>query len=163
MKAYISYSLNDSERYIVTVLSVKLQEQGFRTDLSFFDYKSEINYGTKSRINTSHIFIGILTNDGNRVNPVYNEFLHATDNNIPSILLIEDELLKHNLNLGSHPNIVQFNRSFPEDAIELVNFNVQEAKSAQQGKLNNAVAWMLGGIATVAAIKLLSSPKKEVA
>jgi len=163
MKAYISYSLTDLEDYIVSALAFKLQEQNFQTDLSLFDYEDELSFSTRSRIKNSHLFVGILTQNGDRFNFVYNEWLYALKTNIPAILLAENELLELNPQLKSHPNILGFNRVYPEATIAQVNQNIKEAALKQKGKLNNALAWMLGGVATIALVKLLSKQEQEAA
>jgi len=164
MKAYISYSLTDSEQYIVSVLALKLNEQNFQTDLSYFDYEGEqLSFSTRSRIKNSHLFIGILTQDGSRFNSVHKEWSYALETKTPAIILVEDTLFEFNPQLKHHPNVLGFNRAYPEATIAQVHQNIKDAALKQKGKLNNALAWMLGGVAAIALVRLLSKQEQEAA
>ena len=163
MKTYIAYSLSDSERYMVSVLAFRFQDQNFRTDLSLFKYEDEPNFSTRSDIKSSHLFVGIATQDGDKLDFVHKEWLYALKVHIPAILLIEDELLTLNSQLKDHPNILVFNRLNPEAAIHQINQNIKAAAAKQEGKPNDSLAWMIGGFAITPLIELLSKQKQKAA
>jgi hypothetical protein len=151
MRAFLSYSLNDSWQYILTILARKLNENGFYVSTPQNAY--EVDY----EIRKSNLFIGLLTQSGNANDMVIQEWDFAIQNRVPSILLIEDSIrLKGNL---SHPNIIYFNRFAPENAIKNIQNrinNYNPSKVLQKQNNENALAWILGGVAAIVLIKLLS-------
>ena len=82
---------------------------------------------------------------------------------IPAILLIEDELFTLNPQLKDHSNILVFNRSNPEPTIAQINQNIKDAALKQEGQLNDALAWMIGGKTVISLVELLSKQKQEAA
>jgi len=164
MKAYIAYSLSEDEQYFVSILAIRFGKQNFFTDGSQFDYEGDTpGFRTRNKIKNSHLFLGILTKDGDEFDFVYKEWLYALKVHIPAILLIEDELLTLNPQLKDHPNILVFNRSNPEATINQINQNIKEAASKQEGKPNDSLAWMIGGFALTPLVRLLSEQKQEAA
>lgn len=164
MKAYIAYSLSDDEQYFVSVLTIRFGEQNLFTDGSQFDYEGDVpSFSTRSRIKNSHFFLGVLTQDGNKSNFVCKEWLYALKIHIPAVLLIENNFLTLNSQIKNHPNILIFNRDNPEATIAQINQNIKEAALQQEGQLNDALAWMLGGKALISLVNLLAKQKQEVA
>ena len=162
MRAFISYSINDSEQYVLSILARKLKEQGFIVSSSYNLYSTLVDFQTYSQLNKSSLFIGIITGDGTDINRVYNEWKIALQKRIPAILLIED-VVAVGQELQSHPNIIRFNKLRPETSIEIVRqkINISRQPNLQIGKQNNdnTAAWLLGGLAVLALIGLLSKDK----
>ena len=151
--AFISYSLRDSEQFVLTLLSNLLREEGFSIDSSYADYNNLIHRSTHNNILNSSLFIGLITqyNSGNQ--SVFNEWKVALDNNIPNLLLVEDSVNISN-ELLIHPNIIRFNRHYPNPQIEQIKINIKNYKNNSPN--NSTVGWILGGLAALAIIKLLS-------
>lgn len=156
MKAFISYSLNDTDQYILSILANKLKIQGFTVTSSYNLNSRLVDFETFTQLNKSSLFIGIITYDGTNVHRVYKEWQTAIKSNIPAILLIED-IQTISQDLISHPNIIRFNRTKPESAIEYVRVMISNSKIINPQKNNDAIAWILGGIAILALIDLLTN------
>ena len=90
--AFISYALRDSEQFVLTLLSNLLREEGFSIDSSYADYNYLVHRSTYNSILKASLFIGLITQYGNRNQNVFNEWRIALDNNIPSLLLVEDSV-----------------------------------------------------------------------
>lgn len=159
MKAFISYSLNDSEQFILTILSRRLKEYGFTIWSTYNDSENILDFKTFTQINKSNLFIGIITKSGNANNRVFNEWKEAVKMQIPSLLLVEDnvnikpEILKYN-------NVLLFNRQNPSDAINKVKQRIEQSQRQQTKpvkKNDNTHAWILGGAAALIILGLLSS------
>ncbi|GGD06300.1 hypothetical protein [Hyunsoonleella pacifica] len=151
--AFISYALRDSEQFVLTLLSNLLREEGYSINSSYDDYMHIVQMSTHNSILKSSLFIGLITQYGDRNQNVFNEWQVAVENDVPNLLLIEDsvniasELLNHN-------NLVRFNRNYPNQQIENIKARIKNAKGKSEN--NSALGWLLGGIAAVAIIKLLS-------
>lgn len=160
MRAFISYSINDSEQYVLSILARKLKEQGFIVTSSYNLYSTLVDFQIYSQLNKSSLFIGIITGDGSDINRVYDEWKIALQKNIPAILLIED-IVEVGQELQNHPNIIRFNKAQPETSIENVRQKIDASRQPnnQVGKqnTNNTTAWLLGGLAVLALIGLLSN------
>lgn len=151
MKAFLSYSLNDSQQYILTILARKLNEGGF-----YVNTPSTV-YAIDNEIIRSNLFIGILSSTGDSNENVINEWNFSIENKIPSILLVEDNIpMNHRL---SHPNIIYFNRFASNNAVKIVQDRIKQFNSTVAQNNENALAWVLGGVAVIALIKLLSEDK----
>jgi len=157
MIAFISYSLNESEKYVVTLLAQKLREKGFSLTSGFSQSPSFVDFQTENEIKNSSLFIGLVTSSGrNNFPKVYSELHKALTYNKPAILLVEDTV-KLDSGLANFPNLIRFNRYYPDIAMEEVKNRIQTSKTVQQ---DNSLAWILGGAAALALISYLSSEKK---
>jgi len=157
MKAFISYSLNDAEQYILTILSIQLKEQGFiaSTNHNLFN---ELEHNRFPQLNKSNLFIGLITSTGNANNRVFEEWEQAISQKIPSLLLVENNV-KISTSLLQHPNVITFDRHNPESSIELVKNKIKLSRQNTQVKNDNTFAWILGGLAAIVVIGLLSNDK----
>lgn len=154
MKAFLSYSLNDADQFVVPLTARRLQDRGFFVTNGYYKPTDHIGYQTLNQINTSQLFIGIITNSGQSNQRVYNEWVHAIENKTPAILLVEDRYQLNN-ELKNHPNIIRFNRYRPQNAINKIKFKMDKSKDFNT-QLEEAAPWILGGIAIIALIELLS-------
>jgi hypothetical protein len=163
MRAYISYSLNDSEQYVLSILANILSEEGFLVSSGYNTVRQggQFDLIDFNQINQSNLFIGIITDTGTENQWVLKEWGLASRIKIPAILLIEENVRIQGVLLNIL-NIVRFNRSRPEAAIKTVKQKIDQSKllyANPQKNNNNAVAWVLGGIAAIALISLLSDEK----
>ena len=160
MIAFISYSISEAEQYILTLLAQKLREKGFAltTGYNQFNY---VDLQTVNEISNAHLFIGLVAYPGSNAERVYQQFNQALLHNKPSILLIED-IVKVPSGIKSFPNIVRFNRRSPHIAVEEVKNRIKVSQNYEAQQQNgNAAAWILGGIAALALLSLLTSEKKK--
>ena len=159
MKAFISYSLNDSEQYVLTILASKLKEQGFIVATSYNALNNILDYNSFSQLNRSSLFIGLITQTGNANQRVYTEWKEATKRQIPSLLLVENNVSIHSTVL-KHQNVIIFDRHNPEPSIDLVKNKIKTSRQVSPTKTDNTAAWLLGGLAALALIGLLSNDDK---
>jgi hypothetical protein len=153
MKAFISSSVNDNNLYLVSLLSFKLQENNFRTSTSNDFFKNELSFTTKNSIQNSHLFLGIVTDDGVEKDRVLNEWRFANSNGVPNILLIEDTVP---VKKGFKGNIVRFNREDPQPAIDIIQKRMN-SKPVKSNDTSEALSWILGGAAVVAFLSWVTS------
>jgi hypothetical protein len=154
--AFISYALRDSEQYVLTLLSNLLREEGFSIESSYDDYNDILSHSTYNNILDSTLFIGLITQYGDRNDNVFREWKLALKNNIPNLLLVEGSI-HINEELRNQSNVLVFNRHYPDDIIRDIKQQIAESKRIEKSKQsNNALGWILGGIAAIVIIKLLS-------
>lgn len=156
-KAFISYAMQDSEQYVLTLLSDLLRAENFQIDSSFDSYSNIVSQTAFKKITESSLFIGLITEFGNRNDNVFREWKLAVNKRIPSILLIEDSVNINN-QLANHPNVLIFNRHYPQTGVNKIRNQIENSKRLVEKKNNeNALGWILGGAAAIAIISLLSS------
>ncbi|MDH5382687.1 MAG: toll/interleukin-1 receptor domain-containing protein [Cyclobacteriaceae bacterium] len=149
MKAFISYSLNDHDQYILTLLASELQKKGFVIKQSN-DFHTEMSSLTKVNINKAQLFIGIISGTGIEKERVQKEWRLANVANIPSILLIENTV---KVSPDFKFSYIVFDRHNPNYAIEELKRRITQEK---KNDTSDALAWVLGGAALLAIISLLS-------
>lgn len=157
MKAYLSYSLNDGQQYVVTVLAQVLREKGYLLTVGSGSPGLSLLPGFSSDpVLGSQLFIGVVTRSGVEAGRVIREYNKAIDYSIPALLLIDREIARDS---GTKPSasIVLFDHGNPAPAMALVRSRVKQAR-IEQGN-DDASAWLLGGLAVLALIALLSSKK----
>ena len=76
-KAFISYAMQDSEQYVLTLLANLLMSENFQIDSSFNEYGKTVSQSTIKKINESSLFIGLITEFGNRNKNVFDEWKMA--------------------------------------------------------------------------------------
>ena len=155
MKAFISYSINDIDQIIVTLLSNNLRNKGFQIMASYNFYSNELDFSTKKMIENSQVFFGIITKSGKEKERVISEWNYAENIQLPNILLVEDKIYNFN---NYKENIVIFNRNNPEIAINKINRKMQNNSSNSNDK--NIWPWIIGGAALLGILKLLSNENK---
>lgn len=153
MKAYISYSINDKDQFILTLLSSKLRQNSFIVTTGQNFYGTGLDNSTVNQIVECHLFIGIITRLGMEKNRVLEEWKFAKRRKIPNLLLIEDSIKVQETFQG---NYVYFNRRKPQPAIDLINKKMIQKQTTKIKKSNDIVPWLLGGAALLAIIGILS-------
>jgi hypothetical protein len=155
MKAFISYSLNDQEMYLLTLLSSKLKERGF-TILQSTDFYGEMSSKTKVDIDKSDLFIGIITENSDEQNRVMSEWRLAGVTNKPLILLVENGV---NVSKDFNYYYIRFDRYNPKNAVNELNKKI--TCSRKRGNDSDSWLWVVGGAAVIGLLALLSSSNKK--
>ena len=153
MKVFLSYSLNDTELYVLTLLARRFRESGYTTTSSYNLNSDAINDDTYVQLTGSSFFLGIMSNNGNHWQRVTDEWALAINFKIPSLLLVEEGVSLYP-EYNNHPNIARFNRNNPQMAIDRVNQKIIESQNIHQS--DNSLAWLIGGFAVLGAIALLT-------
>ena len=151
MKAFVSYSISDNNDFVLTRLASSLQERGFYVSASHNFYGTLPDQLTIHEISNSNLFIGLITSGGNEANRVLQEWNQAVGQNVPNLLLIEDNVDVHQNFRG---NYIRFNRYNPEPAIQQINENMNQRPGSGQ-QTNEILPWILGGAALLAIISLM--------
>lgn len=154
MRAFLSYSLNDNDQFVIPLVSSQLQEQGFFVTNGSYHITNQNARHSVNEINKANLFIGIITNTGNSNDRVYNEWRFGLNSGTPSVLLVEENYPLHS-ELNGNPNIIQFNRYEPNSAIESIRNRARNVGS-RSNTSSDAVPWILGGIALITILNLLS-------
>lgn len=113
MKAFISYSFNDEDMYLVSLLVGDLTKKGFSVNSSHNALRM-VGSPAADYISSSDLFVGIVTKSGREHKAVIREWQHANKYGVPNLLLVEK---------GIHiaqPNnsIIEFDRTNPKAAID---------------------------------------------
>jgi hypothetical protein len=160
MKAYISYSINDAEMFVLSLLSDKLREKGFSVTSNFTGRFADSMVETMAamKIKESNLFIGIITSTGGNKQNVIKEHNLAVSKKVPALLLVEDAV-KLPPEFTNY-NVVKFNRRSPERAVEQINQNIHRVVNQApypQGNSTNTFAWLFGGLALIGLIDQLAN------
>lgn len=155
MKVFISYSINDNDQYLLTLLVTKLREKFHIVSTSQNFYSNVLDYNTQNEIMESHLFLGVLTGQGLEKNRVQDEWRFAQSRNVPTILLIEDSV---QVNRNFNGDYIIFNRYNPQDAIDIINYKMNPPV-VKNNSSEEAMGWLLGGAAVLAILALLSGKK----
>ena len=151
MKVFLSYSVNDRDQYILTLLSGELNKQGFTMTQSS-DFNVDMSELTKFNVRKSQLFIGLMTGTGREKKRVYKEWQLAHNAKKPTILLIENTV---RLNPSFKFPYISFDRNDPRVAVQQLKREIEKVKN-QQNQGSNTLAWILGGAALLAILNLLS-------
>ena len=156
MRAFVSYSINDSDQYILTLLSSELGRKGVVLSQSN-DFYTKLSPVTEASIKKSQLFLGLITETGNEKDRVLQEYRVAQINKVPSLLMVEDKV---KLNKTSGHDLIRFNRSRPDGAVEAIKnrINQQKRKNDQDSE---SLAWLIGGAAVIALIALIAGNKSK--
>lgn len=151
MKAFLSYSIQDSDQILITLLSRRLREKGFNvmTSQNFFD--KYLDFTTKNEIDRANLFIGIISKSTGYRDRVIQEWEHAKAAGIPTILLVENGV---RINSELNVDYVRFNRNNPQGAISEINRRMEEPKDKA-----SAWPWIIGGAIVLGVMQLFSDDK----
>lgn len=155
MKAFISFSVNDNNQYLISLLSFKLQDNDFSTSTSNNFFSKELDFTTKYSIQNAHLFLGVITDDGLERKRVLEEWEFAKNSKVPNILLIEDTVPVKKEFKG---NWVRFNRLNPQAAIDKVSEKMN-SKPSKSNSNSDILPWLLGGAAVLAILGLMTTSK----
>lgn len=153
MKAFLSYSLIDREQYIISLLSNNLRSQGYELSTSMNLRGHTLDFTTTQQIASSQLFIGIISYDGQQRSRVLEEWKYASNNRVPAVLLIEENVqIAQNADPNSY---IKFNRHKPQLAVQKIKERMDSSKREEE-----TTGWVLAGAALLAIIALFSSGKK---
>lgn len=156
INVFLSYSLNDQDEYILSLLASQLQNKGCSINQSS-DFSQVLSPLTINNIKSSQLVIGLVTGKSVERQRVMNEWDAALNFKIPTILIVEDIVsIDSNFN---HP-IISFSRSNPQLAVEELKKEINKMQN-KKDKGSNVAAWLIGGIAILGLISLLSGDSKK--
>lgn len=152
--AFISYSMDDSELYVLSLISEYLSNNGYYVENSYnsLSVGQNFEFAIRNQISKTDLFIGIASNSGVRSNSVMKEWKIAQVNKKISFFIIEDTVpISPVFEQGNL--IIRFNRNFPEESVNSLQKMIEKEKKSET---NTALNWIVGGILGIAIIKLLS-------
>ncbi|MBQ4478622.1 MAG: toll/interleukin-1 receptor domain-containing protein [Bacteroidales bacterium] len=148
-QVFISYSIEDSNLYLITLLLEHLKRNKYSVAVSAHWE------GSESKIAVSDVFIGIITNNSNSVDYVVKEWKIAKENNIPDLLIVEDGV---KIDKSSNLSYIRFNRSNPDEAIDkLFNNNKFATQTKQKNNNTDITSDIFKGIILIAGLAALIS------
>lgn len=151
-RAYISYSMNDKDLFILTSMTQILRNYDFVVNTAHsIGFGQSIEDTTRFSINNCSLFLGFVTQHGISSQWTIKEWRQSINLGKPSIFLVE-EGIDINSDFFGNSTLIYFNRHNPSSAIQTANEFIRKAKSNQ-----NAKNLVVGGLAILAAIKLLSN------
>ncbi len=129
MQCYISYSIRDNEKYLISLLCSDLQKRGFGVDSGFGDRDN------KHSISRSDMFLGFVFKGGKNPDFTLKEFEIAKKEKVPAIIIIEQTV--HSLD-ESVPGryTFYFNRN------DLTRFNSEIRSTIMINPMGNPNQWM---------------------
>lgn len=148
MKAFISYSLQGNDEFILTLLSFMLKEDNIDSTISQNFAKDTLDITTKNLIEESSIFIGIALNGGQEEVKLLKEIDYAIGVKIPCLLIVEDTI--SNQSLLKHTPLL-LSRSKSQKAIYEIERLMNAAKDAGN-KSQDSIAWVISGKSIIAMI-----------
>lgn len=187
-KAVLSYKNIGSDAWFVTTLINELSSKGFfvqttsrhrmADSIAFINEPNlpppgaNVNSEVHKLIKNADLFIGLITRTKDSWSFVSEEWSIAKKSRVPCFLLIEQGLgLETKFREGSNPEnrvfVTFFNRSKPNEYMGRLERQIKEAEREIErlGALervqnqDKALSWIVGGIAVVALLSLLSEKK----
>lgn len=149
-KAFVSYSVEDSNLHLITLLLEHLRKNNYEVSVSTLWSDSDM------RIANADIFIGIITNKGDSINYVVEEWQTARRNKIPYVLVVENGV---KIEDPESLSFIRFNRSNPQEAIDRL-FNIRQKSanvSSTKKNYGNSTSDVIIGVAIIAGIAALIS------
>lgn len=149
-KAFVSYSVEDSNLHLITLLLEHLRKNNYEVSVSTLWSDSDM------RIANADIFIGIITNKGDSINYVVEEWQTARRNKIPYVLVVENGV---KIEDPESLSFIRFNRSNPQEAIDRL-FNIRQNSanvSSTKKNYGDSTSDVLIGVAIIAGIAALIS------
>ncbi len=157
MRAFISYSFNDSELYIVPLLASLLKKKGYSVVSSKNRLTNLPEYYINTEIKNAHLFIGIISRGGNQKNKVFGEWKAAKYFRIPSLLLVEKGIRL--IDTNKNDRIIYFDRNNPENAINQIIELRNIATHSSNDELRSLASIGLVALGIAAIVSLLSEKK----
>jgi hypothetical protein len=153
MTAFISYSIDNGEDILISLLANQLQQAGFQTETSNDFYAPEPGVGTRLAIANAALFVGVATRPGRDTQRVLQEWRVAEAAKVPRLMLMEQHWASK---VAPSGNIVFFDRQNPGPALGRV---ADRLESARQPSTPDLLPWLLGGAALVAVLSFLDRSK----
>lgn len=153
--AFISHSIDDSELYVLSLISEYLAKNGYFIETSYNNpivLGQNIEYAMENQIAKSDLFIGIASHFGENSQWVLKEWQVAQTNGKTAFFFIEDNV-PINPAFEKGNLIIRFNRKFPKKSISNLHSMIEKRR---KDKSNTALNWIVGGLLGIAIIKLLS-------
>jgi hypothetical protein len=152
MRVFISYSFQDEELYLLSLLIDKLQVQGHQIRTTDF-----ILENNRFHLNSSDLFIGIVTNYSDDISDVLDDWDYAKKLNKKTILLIEEGVHVNDKSIS----FIRFNRNKPEGAINQLLGVKPNVPAKKKSDLEDGL--IIGGIIVgiAALISLLAGTDKK--
>jgi len=151
MKVFISYSINDKDQYILTLLSSELNKKGYQINQSTDFQKNELSPLTKINISKAELFIGIITGTGFEQKRIMKEWRCAQVGSVPAILLVENTVKVSDKFKFKY---FTFNRKKPKQVIDLLEQEINKY-DLQKQKDTKALNFVLGSAALLLVLSLL--------
>tara|TARA_R110002049_G_scaffold309137_1_gene517476 strand:+ start:545 stop:1018 length:474 start_codon:yes stop_codon:yes gene_type:complete len=156
INVFLSYSLNDQDEYILSLLANQLQNKGCSIYQSS-DFNEVLSPLTTNNIINSQLVIGLVTGKSIERQRIMNEWQVAFNSKIPALLIVEDIVpIDSNFN---HPVII-FSRNNPQLAINKLKDEMNKMES-RKDEGSSVAAWLIGGAAVLGLISLLSGDSKK--
>jgi TIR domain len=152
--AFISYSMDDSELYILSLISEYLVNNDFYINTSFSTASvgQNFEYQINNQIKNSDLFIGISSENGINSKWVHKEWEIAQNQGMNAIYIIENTITINN-RFEQNNMVIRFDRQSPENSLVKLREMIEKQKNK---KSNKALNWVVGGLLGIAIIKLLS-------
>ena len=161
MKAFLSYSVSNTDSLVIPRILSLLQGRQVLVNVSerneVLIHPKAINRNNFDQIQSSHLFIGLITKGSRQADNVLEEWRFAQKNYVPCIVLVEKGVALPS-SLIQYPNVILFDKHNQEGALELINQKIAKAFSKMNSTLqplslptapmsqnNNALAWFIGG------------------
>ncbi|MBN1617892.1 ATP-binding protein [Candidatus Dojkabacteria bacterium] len=156
MRVFVSYSVPNSDEYILTLLSKILREKSYSVNTSQSFYNKILDVNTMKEITESNLFVGIILESGNEKDRVIEEWNYSASMNIPNLLLIENSSSADDFISG---NYIRFNRLNTQSAINEISRKMIP-KQAGTDNSDDLIPWALGGEVLIS-ILTLGFPSSE--
>ena len=153
--AFISHSMDDSELYVLSLITEYLANNEYFIETSYNNSilpRQNVEQAIQNQIAKSDLFIGIASHLGINSHWVLKEWQLAQKNGKTAFFLIE-ETVPINPAFQQENLVIRFNRHNPERSISNLHSMIEKRK---QDKSNKALNWVVGGLLGIAIIKLLS-------
>ena len=135
MRSFISFSITPQEQHIVSFLASQLNGNGFKTTTNVRSFDAP------KSIDSSHIFLGIVSSDDKKTNQTTLEhWQYALDTNLPAIILVEKRLkgsFDEALNSILATKGLWFDKKNPKPIVHLAQEKIEKA---HKGFLNLSLA-----------------------
>jgi hypothetical protein len=125
MRGFISFSITPQEQVIVSFLAGQLEDNGFKTSTNFR------NFNVTKSIDSSHIFLGVVSSDDSKANQTTLEhWQYALTTSLPAIILV-DKGLKGTFDATTNAVLATkglwFDKKNPKPTVHLAQEKIEKA------------------------------------
>ena len=157
VNAFLSCSLNDRDKYIISILASDLQDKGIGVSQSN-DFRDDLSPSTIHQIKISNLIIGIVTGKS-EMDRIINEWREGIRFNVPSIFLVQN-LVSKDFSKYKLPIII-FSKSNPQQALIRLSDEMEKCKDDFYKDMNSVI-WYFGATVVHDSIKILSRRYKKM-